>query len=263
MPELNGSIKPYLTCSAASHAALILVLGIVLPNGAAAPEKVYRIDFIGATGGIINRSGTPARPKARGEKAAPKPVTLKAPLPKRVAPQKDPDAFNLKARKPLAPLPRPSLLARPAPSAEKPEPEMIAAAPPPVEPAEAPAPAEEAEVPSAASGEAAADAGDDEPGALVSADMPDFPHPWYLTRLRASLWDRWSARMPPGPAECGAVFSIMRSGRVVDLRIEFTSGDRGYDYAALSAVRDSAPFPPLPGGFREKFLKVHVQFRSR
>ena len=92
--------------------------------------------------------------------------------------------------------------------------------------------------------------------------MPNFPYPWYLTTVRSALWDRWAERMPPAGGECRVVFTILRDGGVVDLRAESSSGDGGLDYAALSAVKEASPFPPLPRGFRDPFLKVHVSFRS-
>jgi len=93
--------------------------------------------------------------------------------------------------------------------------------------------------------------------------MPNFPYPWYLTRLRGLLWERWSERMPATQGNCRVVFSILRGGALTDLRVEESSGDGGFDYAALSAVRDAGPFAPLPAAFPEPFLKVHVEFRSR
>lgn len=99
--------------------------------------------------------------------------------------------------------------------------------------------------------------------ASVSADMPNFPYPWYVSQVRAALWNQWSSRMPAGPGEAMAVFTILPGGQAVDLRIESSSGDAAYDYAALSAVQEAGPFPPLPRGFPEPFLKIHVRFRSR
>jgi len=137
------------------------------------------------------------------------------------------------ARKPRRPLPRPSILGAYQ------------------EPAPAPA---QAEKPSSAEG-----GGGD---ASVSADMPNFPYPWYITQIRSSLWSQWSSRMAQGGGEALVMFSILRNGSVVDLRVESSSGDASFDYTALSAVKDCSPFPPLPRGFGEGFLKVHVHFKS-
>ena len=221
---IDQRLKPYLAYSAGGHALLVLaVVWLAARGGLTKHDKVYRIDFIGSTPGILNRS-----------KDAPAVVTEKAPpQAAKPAPQTDPDEFRL--RRSGKPLPKPSMLETGTETAaKKAVPAAVAAAP-------------------GGGGGGPAD---------ISTDMTDFPYPWYITRLRALLWDRWSARMPPGQAECGVMFTVLRNGRTVDLRVESTSGDAGYDYAALSAVQEAGPFPPLPAGFEESFLKVHVRFRS-
>ena len=35
-------------------------------------------------------------------------------------------------------------------------------------------------------------------GAEVTADLADFPFPWYLARVRSAMWSSWSQRMPGG-----------------------------------------------------------------
>jgi len=254
--DLNGSMKPYLTGSAAAHVALLAGLGFFAGGGGKAPPQVYRIDFIGTTGTIINREKAGAPKPASKPKAAKPAAARSRPALQKPEAQKDPDAFGVKAS--LKPLPRPSFLPAADPKA------VPKAAPPAIEET-APEPSQAAEDASAASeaGSGADGGGAGGSGAVVTADMSDFPYPWYLARLRSSLWDRWQERMPQEVMELGVVFSVMRDGRIVDLRIEFTSGDSAYDYAALSAVRAAAPLPPLPPGFPERFLRVHVQFQAK
>jgi len=243
MAVLNGSLKPYLTLSAGFHLVIAVAVSVGLPGlGSGTPEKVYRIDFVGETQGILNRT----RPSGKKKASAPK----RAPLPRpSVRPQKDPDRFPLKpsfASK--SDLPKPTFAGRvPTRTPVKSEPVMHAP--------EA-APSEEAD-PAAAEG-----SGDGGGEAEVSADIPDFPYPWYLQRIRAVIWDRWSTRMPAGPKECSIVFTVMNNGRVVDLQVETTSGDSGFDFTALSAVKDSGPFQPLPPAFPERFLRIHILFKA-
>lgn len=237
LSDLDGPLQPFLIYSAAAHGALVLALGLLLPHVGKAPEQVYRIDFIGNTSTIINRT--------RPEEARPAAGPAEKPVPAKAAPLTDPDAFPVKG--PKKPLPRPSFL----PGAV----ETPAKTPAPAK-AAAPAPASAGTSEKAAPGPAG-------PSAEVSADLANFPYPYYLAQLRSALWERWSKRMPPETVELGILFTILADGGIVDLRIEYTSGDRGTDYAAMSAVKETAPLPPLPPGFREKFLRVHVQFRSR
>ena len=68
--------------------------------------------------------------------------------------------------------------------------------------------------------------------------------------------------MPKDKGECTAAFSILPNGRFTDLRTEESSGDPAFDLAALSAVQDAAPYPPLPKGFKDPFLKIHVTFKT-
>ncbi|MBI5239517.1 MAG: TonB C-terminal domain-containing protein [Elusimicrobia bacterium] len=148
-------------------------------------------------------------------------------------PQSDPDEFSARRNKGAA-LPRPSLL-RGWREPSIPEP-----------PAAAPAPQT-----AGAPGQAG-----------VATDLPNFPYPWYISQLRQALWDQWSGRMPKGAGECVVVFSLLPNGRFVDLRIEESSGDPAFDLAAQSAVQDGAPYPPLPKGFKEPFLKIHLTLKS-
>lgn len=232
-------IGAYLKKSAAAHVLILAGMVLTSRGGSAPPQQVYRIDFIGASSAILNRKG--------GEATAPE-KPLPAPSFAKPDRQKDPDTFNLKPS--FTPLPRPSFLDAARPE-KKPTPPSIAKLAPAQAPAPRVPPGSGATAPAAGAGIGS-----------VSADMPDFPYPWYLTSLRQKLWSRWSGRMPAEEAECLVMFSIMRDGSIVDVRVESTSGERAVDTAALSAVRESAPLPPLPPAFRERFLKVHVQFKS-
>jgi protein TonB len=171
-----------------------------------------------------------------GVRVAPVPEALKPKQPKiskamRMAAQDPDDAFRHRKHGAL----RPSVLEEPEPE-KPPEPE-------PAKVAEA-----EPEMPA---------------GADVSADFPNFPYPWYITQIRAALWSQWTRRMPrQGTLGCVVRFEIDRSGQPTVVEVEQASGNSLYDYAAISAVRGAAPFPPLPDEFRESALRVHVQFKT-
>ena len=68
--------------------------------------------------------------------------------------------------------------------------------------------------------------------------------------------------MPKQAGEAIVVFTLLPTGQMVDLRIESSSGDPGFDLAALGSVKDASPYPPLPRGFAEPFLKIHVTLKS-
>lgn len=227
----NGTLKPYLYGSAAVHGGLVLGIFLLAHRPATPSNEVYRIDFIGPSNVIINRN----------PESGPSPAAPTAPAPAgRIAPENQENEFSALPRH--APLPRPSILtaSREAPKTSVPE------------------------IPkTSANANVAGPAGPSSGEAAVSADMPNFPYPWYVSQIRAALWNQWSAKMPGGGAEATVEFSILKDGSAVDVRIESSSGDQEIDYVALGAVQGALPFPPLPNGFSQQFLKVHVHFKSQ
>lgn len=239
---LAPELKPYLTYSVGLHFALAAAALAVLGAAGRAPKsEVYTIDFVGGPAAVITSAG-PAAPAAVVTPPA-------AAAPPKAGPSADYDEFGRRrGKKQHFVLPRPSLLrgAQTKPPKEE----------------------EQAQPPSAAEGRAPASnpsSGGDGGGASagLSADMPNFPFPWYITRVRQLLWQQWQSRMPRQAGECVIVFSLLPNGAVTDLRAETSSGDSAFDLAAQAAVQDGAPYPPLPPAFKEPFLKVHVTLRSQ
>jgi len=100
------------------------------------------------------------------------------------------------------------------------------------------------------------------PGGAMTAEFPNFPYPWYITQVRASLWNQWSARMPSGGRLAAVIgFQIGKNGTVSAIKAERSSGNKLFDFAAMSAVEAAAPFPPLPREYKQKALAVHVEFK--
>lgn len=96
----------------------------------------------------------------------------------------------------------------------------------------------------------------------VKAEFPDFPYPWYITQVRAALWNEWSGRMPrSGQVSAVAVFKIQRDGTIKNLKIEKSSGNKLFDFAATASVQNALPFPPLPDDYEKDELTVHVEFK--
>jgi TonB family protein len=96
----------------------------------------------------------------------------------------------------------------------------------------------------------------------ISLDGQDFPYSYYIATMRrkvAALWD------VPGTAvtqqkHCQVHFRVLRSGAIQSPYIETPSGDFLFDQAAVRAVVQASPLPPLPGGFTEDYLGVHFSF---
>jgi protein TonB len=238
-------VRPYLTYSFALHLALALAATrMVGLFGAKGKSTVYTIDFVGGPAQVMNTSAGAAASPPEPEKAAATPQTTTPPP--ATADRGEFDEFGRRKGRKNFVLPRPSLLK----GAQAPQ--------------DSGTPATETKQADSAVGASGAAAGQGAGGdAGVATDMPNFPYPWYITRVRQMLWNQWMKRMGGHSGETVVVFSLMPNGSVVDLRTETSSGDGAMDLAALAAVQDAAPYPPLPNGFSEPFLKVHVTLKSQ
>jgi protein TonB len=91
-----------------------------------------------------------------------------------------------------------------------------------------------------------------------------FPFPWYLKTVSDRLDKQWHApSQAQGGTSCEVSFVIGRNGQVSDVKVSRASGDPFFDQVALHAVRDANPMPPLPSGFPEPVLKVHMTFNQK
>jgi periplasmic protein TonB len=95
-------------------------------------------------------------------------------------------------------------------------------------------------------------------GALTLS-AADFPFAWYLRQVQGKISERWDNQARDGGQPL-VVFEILRDGKTRALAVEKSSGNSLYDQAALRAITEATPFPPLPEEFREPFLRIHLQF---
>jgi len=93
----------------------------------------------------------------------------------------------------------------------------------------------------------------------MTLNVADFPFAWYLRSVQTKITERWAGKAIPGQQPV-ATFEISRDGRVSALAIERPSGNPYYDQAALRAITEAAPFPPLPPEFAGPVLRVHLGF---
>jgi protein TonB len=100
---------------------------------------------------------------------------------------------------------------------------------------------------------------------VVTGDMElgqDFPFAYYLSTMKrkiAALW-RVPGTSPSEPRHCRVYFRVGRDGSIRSPSIETSSGNFLFDQAALRAVVQASPLPPLPGGFADDYLGVHFSF---
>jgi TonB family protein len=95
----------------------------------------------------------------------------------------------------------------------------------------------------------------------VSLDAADFPFSYYIATVRRKIAASW--QVPGGSSaavHCRVYFRITRSGSIDGASVEGSSGNFLFDQAALRAVVQANPLPPLPGGFPDAYLGVHFSF---
>jgi len=88
----------------------------------------------------------------------------------------------------------------------------------------------------------------------------DFPYPIYIERMHSLIGQKW-LRPQVTDATTTVYFIIDRDGTVRDAKVETPSMNPTFDRAALRAVLESTPLPPLPFGYGGTFLGVHLTFR--
>jgi TonB family protein len=96
---------------------------------------------------------------------------------------------------------------------------------------------------------------------LGGVDNPDFTYGYYLDRLLSLIDAQWVRPSMGTGIKTVIFFRINRDGSMADLRVEQSSGYNSFDLAALRAVQNAAPFPPLPRAFQHDSLGVNLIVR--
>lgn len=270
-PALTRSRLPFaaVVVSTLGHAALLAGLLAAIWWGERTATKVYTVNLIQAVPAVGLATGTTRTP-------APPPIPAPAPMParpepaKREPPPREPVNLPHRALPDRAlpaprPLPRAPAIIRPGekdlPAVAPPGERRVAALPsppvravgPPVETRAAPP------VPAGQPGGSVAGSG------ALSLDVSDFPHAWYLRQVLQKVEDRWQRQNQAAePSDKPLILvEIQRDGSIRPPRIEKTSGNAFYDQAALRAIADASPFPPLPQEWSRPSLKVMFRFELR
>lgn len=83
----------------------------------------------------------------------------------------------------------------------------------------------------------------------------------YQQKVYQRVAKKWQQ---PGPKQTPKVGSktivqavIGKDGKLVTVAVTSESGSKGWDAAALSAVKKAAPFEPLPASYTSPTLEVH------
>ena len=269
-PALRKPRVPFggLVCSALAHIALVVIIIAAGQVWRTTQPKAYIVNLVPAVAAVGSPQGqtrtpvpTPPPPPRVEEPAPPRPTpapTLPEREPARL-PERPTRAAELPDRAPApresASLPDRSLPSRapalPRPG-EKELPRVASTSPPPsTGPVgrTAPPPPPPLGLPT----------GSTQGVGAITLNAADFPFAWYLRQVQSKISRTWEPQARDG-SQPHVVFDIRRDGQITGLAVEKTSGNPLYDQAALRAITDATPFPPLPDDFKESFLRVHLGF---
>ncbi|HSP14161.1 MAG TPA: energy transducer TonB [Thermoanaerobaculia bacterium] len=99
------------------------------------------------------------------------------------------------------------------------------------------------------------------PGVSAAFEGGDFPYTIYIDRMRTLIGTHWFRPQIGAGATTVVYFVIERDGTIRDAKTEVPSGNDAVDRAALRAILEANPLPPLPFGYAGTYLGVHLTFR--
>jgi TonB family protein len=93
-------------------------------------------------------------------------------------------------------------------------------------------------------------------------DTKDFPLGDYADQIKDRIYGNWfiPSSLKNSQGNTTVIFYIDRNGRYTDARIVSSSGNYSLNLAALNAILNSNPFPPLPQGFPGDHIGVRYIF---
>ena len=86
-------------------------------------------------------------------------------------------------------------------------------------------------------------------------------YPAYFGVIKSYVDENW--QYPIGVNDSIEIIvsvKIARTGKLLDVSVEKSSGDKAFDASLLKAVKKAAPFPPLPVDMEGSFLETGLRF---
>src|SRR5206468_12223503 len=223
-------------------------------------SKPVIVNLVPTVAAVGAPQGRPEMSPRAAELPPPRPVPTDLPrreasrdLPARDLPARDlPPSLPDQGASPRAPgLPRPSDKELPTvASVRPPTPAPAPRTPAPAPPAPPPAP------PAPALGQAG---GSPQGVGALTLNVTDFPYAWYIAAVHRKIKERWDGYALTGQ-QPAVIFEIGRDGGLRRISVDKSSGNPYYDQAAVRAVTEANPFPPLPADFKKPTLTVGLQF---
>ena len=101
------------------------------------------------------------------------------------------------------------------------------------------------------------------PFASATIDNASFDYPYWFTQTFNKIAGNFrNTVVIDGRVVCVVYFQVIRSGRLVIVEVEQSSGIPAFDKDCVSAIERSAPFPPLPKEFRDEIIGISVPFTN-
>jgi TolA protein len=96
-----------------------------------------------------------------------------------------------------------------------------------------------------------------------SPDAPPYGKPpqWYAARVKAKIAERWYPPETSVPNLIAVLTIVITPEGLVTEEITRPSGSLAFDAAAVRAVHEAAPFPPLPTEHRAQRARLIIEFR--
>lgn len=204
---------------------------------ASAPKQVSTLNIRFAGVDVSQTPTVVSRPVRRHPAAPPPAKTLRIPEPVAEAPK--PVAKSEPKTVPLSPFGQSSRKG----SERPPAPAAHAVAPP----ASTPAPAGGLDIPVGGVGVTG----------LEGSDLPTFQ----IERMKTLIGQHWVRPEVNSGIATTVLFVWDRDGTIRDAKNEISSGNGTFDRAALRAVLEASPLPPLPFAYNGTYLGVHLTFR--
>ena len=217
-------------------AASLILLSAVTPRISIPPS--YQVKLVGLPSELTQEPRSAASPAApqQEEKHKKETVTAKKEISRRSKPVSKKGAMPELVQKQKKVVPEPA------------QPEE-----PPAKPAVAPVIPERG----------AAKPGGAAEGVAVGSTSSEFKFPPYVAIVRERIEQNWNPPPSSKNVKAKVLFRILRSGVLDDAKLAGSSGNFYFDQAAMRAIRQSNPFPPLPEGFFKDYEEFSVDLMER
>lgn len=97
----------------------------------------------------------------------------------------------------------------------------------------------------------------------VTIDNASFNYPYWFTMAWSKINQNF--RVPvaiDGAVYCDIYFRVLKSGRIIELKVANSSGIVQFDEACVATITRSAPFPPLPREFVDEIIGITITFTN-